>query len=103
MSVRRSTMEVWLCELANKNFKRDMPSRLKKLGEEFAELAEAIARGESDHTLEECADCSFVLMDIAQLAGGSLTEAQHAKRAVILARVRDDVLHKEDRIRKGAA
>jgi phosphoribosyl-ATP pyrophosphohydrolase len=95
------TLEKKLCGLANRNFKRDLARRLKKCGEEFSELAEAIVNGDRDSILEESADVSFILMDICQLAGGSLTKAQRAKWKILMERKKNGVLHKSDRLRKG--
>lgn len=45
----------------------DLPGRLKKLGEEFGELAEAIASGDFRNALLECADMGIVLSHLTFL------------------------------------
>jgi NTP pyrophosphatase (non-canonical NTP hydrolase) len=92
-------LEAQIHDLADRHFKRDLASRLKKLGEEIGELAEAIVRKDKASILEEAADCNNVLTDIAHVAGGSLVEAQRKKFAVLLSRERIGLIHKEDRIR----
>jgi NTP pyrophosphatase (non-canonical NTP hydrolase) len=56
-----------IAEFADANLKRDLPSRLKKLGEEFGELAEAIAAGRWNEARLEAADMGIVLTDITHL------------------------------------
>jgi len=51
--------------------KTDLPSRLRKLGEEVGELAEAVANGGIDQIGEEGADVIIVAWDILELAGFS--------------------------------
>ena len=63
----------------NERYPRDLPSRLRKLGEEFGELAEAIARGRKKEIVEEAGDCGFVLIDICKLMGSSLSAAIDTK------------------------
>lgn len=79
---------------------RDLPGRIRKLGEEFGELAESVARMEgargTDTVTEEMwmdllanmvmeiSDCSIVLQDILIVAGvtGDLCECMNAKMEV---------------------
>lgn len=49
------------------------------MGEEFGELAEAIARGQRKEIIEEAGDCGFILIDICGLLGASLSNAIETK------------------------
>jgi NTP pyrophosphatase (non-canonical NTP hydrolase) len=61
---------------------RDVPERLRKLGEEFGELAEAIARGDDAAAFLEAADCGIILADLLALKGKSLTVAMMIKMEI---------------------
>jgi len=61
---------------------RDLAGRLRKLGEEFGELAEAIARGEMEEAYLEAADCGIVLADLVALMGKSLTIGMMVKMEI---------------------
>ena len=61
---------------------RDVAGRLRKLGEEFGELAEAIARGDDDAAFLEAADCAIVLADMMALRCKSLTVAMMVKMEI---------------------
>lgn len=61
---------------------RDVAGRLRKLGEEFGELAEAVARGDGDAAFLEAADCAIVLTDLLALQGKSLTVAMMVKMEI---------------------
>lgn len=61
---------------------RDVAGRLRKLGEEFGELAEAVARGDNNATFLEAADCGIVLTDLLALQGKSLTIAMMVKMEI---------------------
>ena len=75
--------------------KRDLAGRVRKLGEEFGELAEAVARLESvsnghgeifkrrNHVAEEAADCAIILSDIVGLLGLSLEDVVRLKLAIV--------------------
>lgn len=69
---------------------RDVPSRLRKLGEEHGEFNEAVARFMSNptsankiHAGAEAADMALVLMDTLGLMGMSLLECMRVKMHVI--------------------
>ncbi len=72
---------------ANERFPdRTLASRLRKLGEEFGELAEAVCNvpnyphSELCHTAAfEAADCAIVLSDICSMLGYSLSGVMTAK------------------------
>lgn len=52
-----------------RNIPDGIPPALRKLGEEFGELAEAVAYGNFDGTVEEAAGCMVVLWRILQQLG----------------------------------
>lgn len=73
---------------------RTLASRLRKLGEEVGELAEAVCYV-PEHDLpaylgeaaaREAADCAIVLSDICSLLGYSLSEVMREKFAEVVAR-----------------
>lgn len=74
-----TTLELKIFDFCNQRYPRDLPSRLRKLGEEFGELAEAIARGRKKEIIEEAGDCAFVLADICALQDASLSAAMDTK------------------------
>lgn len=53
----------------DERYSRTLGKRLKKLGEEFGELVEAVFEGDRAHVAEEAADMAILLIDIAQLNG----------------------------------
>lgn len=74
---------------------RTIAQKLKKMGEEFGELAEAVAvagvgfvysTSERACILEEAADCANVLSDLCSMLGASLSEEQAKKLDRILVR-----------------
>jgi NTP pyrophosphatase (non-canonical NTP hydrolase) len=97
VSTKQLSIEEKLCRLADANFGRDLGSRIKKLLEEVGELAEAIQNEDRKEIEAEAADCSFVLMDIVHIAGGSLSAAQAKKWGILMERQRDGALHKAAR------
>jgi len=62
---------------------RDRAGRMRKLGEEFGELAEALIRGDETEICMEAADCGIVLADLMGLSGVSLNAAMEAKLIVV--------------------
>jgi NTP pyrophosphatase (non-canonical NTP hydrolase) len=86
-----------IVDFADANFKRDLPSRLKKLGEEFGELAEAIAKGDQVSARLEVADCAIVLTDIAHLLKSDLDYLMQHKWSVVMERARNGTLPKGER------
>lgn len=79
-------LELRILRLAMKRgYQTDLASRLKKLGEEIGELAEAIANGDKVGIRKESADCGIVLSHIGIIDGFSLhlamveklTEVEH--------------------------
>lgn len=63
----------------DKAYPRDLPGRIRKLGEEFGELAEAVARGQRKEIIAEAADCGFILKDICGILNTSLDDAIETK------------------------
>ncbi len=63
----------------------NVPATLRKLGEEFGELAESLAAGEHAHAVEECADCAIVLVHLVRglAPDASLLAAMHDKLTVL--------------------
>lgn len=69
---------------------RDVPGRVRKLGEEFGELAEAVARMNINEPTEdgindvmiEAADCAIILADLLALLDKSLTIAMIIKMEI---------------------
>lgn len=58
----------------------DLPKTLRKLGEEFGELAEAIANRNGTQIVEEAADCALVLTHIVRgISNGGLQDAMRRK------------------------
>ena len=86
-----------IVDFADANFKRDLPSRLKKLGQEYSELAEAIAKGDQVAARLEAADCAIVLTDIAHLLNSDLDFLMEHKWAVVMERAHNGTLHKGER------
>lgn len=88
-----SPMEREVFEFANERWpRRDLPGRVRKLGEEFGELAEAVARYLSrsiggdealyearSNVLKEAADCGIVLDDLCAILKASLHQAKVRK------------------------
>lgn len=76
---------------------RDIPGRIRKLGEEFGELAEAVARmdqsmpteDEVNDVILEAADCAIILTDLVALLDKSLTIAMMIKIEIVEARPHD--------------
>lgn len=62
-----------------RKYKTDLPSRLKKLGEEYGELAEAIANNDPKAIAQEAADIQIVLSHIGIVCGFSLAQASTDK------------------------
>lgn len=76
-------LEQRIFDFANQRWpERDRAGRLRKLGEEFGELAEALVRGDETEICMEAADCGIVLADLLALSGCSLTAAMEAKMVV---------------------
>ena len=75
---------------------RTLASRLRKLGEEFGELAEAVASREGYRhygkdasslcAVKEAADCAIILSDICSMLGYSLSGVMTEKFAEVQAR-----------------
>ncbi|MFZ4856162.1 MAG: hypothetical protein ACOYL3_07170 [Desulfuromonadaceae bacterium] len=61
---------------------RDIAGRIRKLGEEFGELAEAVARGVDNDIFLEAADCGIILADLLALMGKSLTVGMMVKMEI---------------------
>lgn len=74
-----TSLEVKIYDFCNERYPRDLPGRLRKLGEEFGELAEAIARGQRKEIIEEAGDCGIILSDICALMDASLVAAMDTK------------------------
>lgn len=74
-----TSLEMKIFNFCHARYPRDLPSRLRKLGEEFGELAEAIARGRRKEIIEEAGDCAIVLTDICALLDASLVAAMDTK------------------------
>lgn len=78
-------LERRITTFADAKLRRDIPGRMKKLGEEFGELAEAILSGDRRNAIIEAADMGNVLTDLVHLlsqGGTSLSEAMAAKIAI---------------------
>lgn len=76
---------------------RDLPGRIRKLGEEFGELAEAVAKHQANpepqtkaFVVEEAADCGIILTDILALLGVSLSDAMEMKLEIVKLRPRKE-------------
>lgn len=91
-------LELEIAQFADKHLRRDLASRLKKLGEEYGELAEAIANGDRVGSRLEAADCGIVLTDIAHLLGASLQDLMAYKFQIVQERVRNGRLPKGERL-----
>ncbi len=90
-----TALELEISQAADRRWrKRTIANRLRKLGEEFGELAEALmelagAANASDGEFERCkqavrdeaGDTGIVLADLCALAGFSLDEAMRQKLA----------------------
>ena len=74
-----TNLETKILDFCNERYPRDLPSRLRKMGEEFGELAEAIARGRRKEIIEEAGDCGIILTDICALLNASLVAAMDTK------------------------
>jgi NTP pyrophosphatase (non-canonical NTP hydrolase) len=68
---------------------RDVADRIRKLGEEFGELAEALLRGDQEAAFLEAGDCGIVLTDLLALLGKSLTVAMMVKLDINVGRISD--------------
>jgi len=66
---------------------RDMAWLIRKLGEEFGELAEAVSRRDETSIRIEAADATFILMDMLALKGDSLTQWVTIKVGILEARL----------------
>ena len=66
---------------------RDLPDRMKKLGEEFGELCEAIVRGHGGESKKEAADCIIVLIDLMGMLGSNVVSEVRKKLEELKARV----------------
>jgi NTP pyrophosphatase (non-canonical NTP hydrolase) len=81
-----NTIETELRAFANQHLRRDIPSRVRKLGEELGEFHEALAAGNTDGAVKEAADVALVLTDLVDLlSGGSacLSQEMHAKLEIV--------------------
>jgi NTP pyrophosphatase (non-canonical NTP hydrolase) len=58
---------------------RTTTGRIRKLGEEFGELAEAVAEADRTKIIEEAADVGMVVSDMLALIGVSFSEAMATK------------------------
>lgn len=72
-------LELKIKAWCDKEYPRDLPGRLRKLGEEFGELAEAVARGQRKEIIEEAGDCGLILKDICGILNVSLDDAIETK------------------------
>jgi NTP pyrophosphatase (non-canonical NTP hydrolase) len=88
-------------EWCDSEFPRDLPGRIRKLGEEFGELSEAMVRGQKKEIIAEAGDCGLVLMDICNLLGASFSASMETNMFIkqALKQREEQVLVKK---RKGA-
>lgn len=90
MNAKLTPIEADIHAFANARWPvRTLASRLRKLGEEVGELAEAVVQlhvgksGTVDEIVAEAADCRIVLADLCALIGRSLDEETVKKLAVM--------------------
>lgn len=82
-------LEAEIVAFATQNLRRDIPSRVKKLGEEFGELVEAILNNKQGDALEEAADMGIILSDLVWLISSgtsTLSMEMAAKLTVVQSR-----------------